>query len=216
MVTKRARLRFIRDNRGVTLLEGLLAMPIVLLILAAMIEFGTLMFQWNMTAKAMQIGARRAAVSTPARSDYDDEFEADQSGSTPGDAVPGGTVKISCGAGETEDCDSGVMNLIITGGDDECGDVGDNSVLGMCDVAPFLNEGNIRITYERTGLGYVGRPYGQVSTITVEAVDLTFDFFLLDDLIEAVTGSDLLGGIAIPAHTVAITSEDLDTEGDEE
>lgn len=196
------------DRRGVTLLEGLLAMPIVLLVLAAMFEFGVLMFQWNMTVKATQIGARLAAVSTPLVGDdaYDLAMSDGFDVLIEGNPVPPTNVSISCGAEPSDGpCDAAAMSRLLTGGDSLCGTVSTNSVIGMCDVAPFIGADNVRITYQRSGLGYVGRPFGQVSTITVETVGLNFDFFLLDDLIPP------LGQISIPAHPAAFTSEDLNS-----
>ncbi|WP_318010690.1 TadE family protein [Celeribacter litoreus] len=186
-------------------MEALLAMPIVLIVLAAMFEFGALMFQWNMTVKATQIGARMAAVSTPlvGEAEYDAAMQADFGTLIEGEPVPAAKPSISCGAGFSACKPPAAMTRLLTGGDGICGEVSDSSVIGMCDVAPFLGAENVRITYQRSGLGYVGRPYGQISTVTVEAVDLTFDFFLLDSLIPA------LGNIPIPAHPAAITSEDL-------
>ena len=61
---------------------------------------------------------------------------------------------------------------------------------------------NIRVTYYRSGLGYVGRPGGPVVSITVETRNLTFNFFFLGALLG-------LNNITIPAHPVTITSEDL-------
>lgn len=180
-------------------------MPIVLIVLAAMFEFGALMFQWNMTVKATQIGARLAAVSTPLVGDvaYDAVMSGDFGTIIEGEPVPPGTPSISCGA-DGPACDPpAAMMRLFTGGDGICGEVSENSVIGMCDVAPFLGVENVRVTYQRSGLGYVGRPFGQISTVTVEVVDQTFDFFLLDSLIPA------LGNIPIPAHPAAITSEDL-------
>ena len=49
----------------VALSEALITIPIVMLIFAAFIEFGYAMSQWNQTVKALQYGARLAAVSDP-------------------------------------------------------------------------------------------------------------------------------------------------------
>lgn len=65
-----------------------------------------------------------------------------------------------------------------------------------------LNAQNVRVTYRRDGLGYVGRPGGPVLSITVETFGMTFDFLILDALIGA-------NSIPIPPHSVTFTSEDL-------
>ncbi|WP_165610494.1 TadE/TadG family type IV pilus assembly protein [Cognatishimia maritima] len=185
--------------------EAMLAMPIVLLIFTGMIEFGGLLWQWNMAAKATQIGARLAAVSTPmmGTSAYEAAMTSDYgSDDIEGNAVPSAVVRVACGAGTTA-CDSDAISRLVTGGDGICGTVSANSLIGMCDVAPFLTSDNVRVTYSRSGLGYVGRPFGDVSTITVELRDINFDFLLLDSLVPGINN------LQIAAHPVAITSEDL-------
>jgi len=76
-------------------------------------------------------------------------------------------------------------------------------MMGMCDFAPFISAENVRVTYYRSGLGYVGRPFGPVSTITVELRQLSFDFLFADKLIPGLTS------LTIPAQPVSITSEDV-------
>lgn len=193
-----------RDESATSLTEALLAMPIVLLVFTGMIEFGGLAWQWNMAAKATQIGARMVAVSTPlvGRTQYENAMATGITGEVEGDPVPASTARIACGA-ETTACATGALERIVTGGDGVCGTVSTNSVVGMCDVAPFITAQNVRVTYSRSGLGYVGRPFGQVSTITVELRNITFDFLLLDQLVPAINN------LEIAAHPVAITSEDL-------
>src|SRR4051794_10809404 len=65
MVSFRAIKTFWQDSSGVSLVEALLTFPIVMLVFAAFIEFGYAMSQWNQTVKALQYGARLAAVSDP-------------------------------------------------------------------------------------------------------------------------------------------------------
>ena len=72
----------------------------------------------------------------------------------------------------------------------------------MCDLNGLIRPENIRVTYYRSGLGYVGRPAGPVVSITVETRNLNFDFYFLAALLG-------LENITIPAHPVTITSEDL-------
>ena len=193
-----------KDDTGTSMTEALLAMPIVLLVFTGMIEFGGLAWQWNMAAKATQIGARMVAVSTPlvGRAQYETAMASGISDEVEGDPVPASTSRIACGA-ETTACATGALERIVTGGDGVCGSVSSTSVVGMCDVAPFITADNVRVTYSRSGLGYVGRPFGQVSTITVELRNITFDFLLLDRLVTAINN------LEIAAHPVAITSEDL-------
>ena len=73
----------------------------------------------------------------------------------------------------------------------------------MCDVAPWIRTDNVLVTYTRSGLGYVGRPFGPVSTVTVELRNVNFGFLLLTTLIPT------LSNYTLPPHRVSTTSEDL-------
>ncbi len=64
MVKQPADRCFLSEESGATIAEGLIALPLVMLVFAAFIEFGYAMFQWNQTVKAVHYGARLAAVST--------------------------------------------------------------------------------------------------------------------------------------------------------
>lgn len=208
-----ARRRFWAESSGLALTEMLLVFPIFIFVVGAMIEFGTMMFQWNQTVKAMQLGARLAAVSSPL-TDIS-ALNIYTTAVAPGDPAPLEGVSVSCGAGTTA-CDATELARLLTGGDG-CGDLS-TGVSGICDVAPFIGAENLRITYYRSGLGYVGRPFGPVVSITLEVRNLNFDFLLLDDLSRFFARDEgpVLGAIAIPAHPVTITSEDMSSCADPE
>ena len=189
---------FPRAEDGSTLVEGLIVFPIILLTFATFIEFGVAMVQWNQTVKAMQFGARVLAVSDPIVDMA--PFTADYP-TTEGGPVPTTAVTVVCGAESTTACDQTGLNRLVFGSDGVCGPVADTR-LGMCDLNGLIAPENIRVTYYRSGLGYVGRPGGPVVSITVETRNLTFDFFFLGALLG-------LNNITIPAHPVTITSEDL-------
>lgn len=76
-------------------------------------------------------------------------------------------------------------------------------MMGMRDIAHFIPAENVRVTYYRSGLSYVGRPFEPVSTITVELRNLSFDFLIADELIPGLTS------LMIPTQPVSITSEDV-------
>lgn len=195
--------RFWREQTGIVLVETLLVIPIVLIMIAAMIEFGVAVYQWNSSVKSMGIGARLAAVSSPIVGDanYNNALTSDLAGLPQGDPVPATILSVSCGPGAAP-CDAARIQDLIDGGDGACG--GNTGVrIGMCDIAPWIGVNNVFVTYYRAGLGYVARPAGPVSTVRIELRNVTFNFFLLDDLIPA------LGSIPIPAHPVTITSEDV-------
>ncbi len=201
---------FWRGEDGVSLTEALLVLPIVLLTITAMVELGVAMFQWNQSVKAVQVGARLAAVSSPLVTDVAYARLTDDYGTIPGgDPTPATIVTEVCGAGASP-CDSAALDRLLTGSNGDCTTTDPAEIVGMCDVAPFIRRENVRITYTRSGLGYVGRPFGPVTNITVELRDLTFDFFIFDAVIRAVTpGSNPPAIFTIPAHPVSITSEDV-------
>ena len=194
--------KFAGDEKGIALTEALLVMPIVLIFTTVMVELCVLMYQWNQSVKAVQIASRRAAVSTPlvGRVAYDAAMTADYGVTPSGDPVPGAAPTISCGPTGTP-CNAAQMSALLTGGDGICGP--GSTMIGACDVAPWITADNLTITYVRSGLGYVGRPNGPVTTVIVELNNVVVDFLLLDSLIPGITN------IAIPAHRASTTSEDL-------
>lgn len=197
--------RFLKGERGLSLTETLLIMPIVLLILTVMVEAGFAIFQWNQATKAAQIGARLAAVSSPIIGDTAyGTLSADWASTDEGNPVSGTTVSVACGAGAAA-CDGSRIARLLTGSDIHCDPTQSSlgEIIGMCDVAPFIGVNNVRVTYYRSGLGYIGRPSGPVTNITVELRNLNFNFLLLGSLVPG------LNSIAIPAQPVSITSEDV-------
>ena len=199
MVTRSDRAGFFRQQDGTSMIEGLVVFPLVLLAFSVFFEFGYAVFQWNQTVKAMQLGVRLLAVSDPLT---------DLSSLTPtgagGDPVPldlSNIPSVSCGAGTTA-CDEDEMNRLVFGSDLDCAQGMGTSLPGMCDFNSRIRPANILVTYYRSGLGYIGRPDGQIFTITLQAEDLTFDL----PLVGALLGFD---DFTIPVHPATITSEDL-------
>lgn len=190
--------RFRESEDGVSLTEALLVTPIVLLVFTTFIELGFATFQWNQTVTAMQHGARMLAVSDPMLADMS-HLTSDYP-TTEGGPVPPAILSLSCGAGEVA-CDSTQMQRLITGSDTSCAYVAGTRP-GMCDIFPRITANSVRITYYRSGLGYVGRPDGPVLSITVELRNLTFNFLLLGRFLPTSV-------LTIPAHPVTITSEDM-------
>jgi hypothetical protein len=192
---------FRRSEEGATLVEGLIVFPIILLTFATFIEFGVAMVQWNQTVKAMQFGVRTLAVSDPLVPMAAFSADYPTSPTVEGGPVPTAEVAVACGAGAALTCNLAGMNRLVFGGDTICDPSADNR-LGMCDLNGLIRPENIRVTYYRSGLGYVGRPGGPVVSITIETRNLNFNFFFLGALLG-------LNNITIPAHPVTITSEDL-------
>jgi Flp pilus assembly protein TadG len=207
------------DESGAVLVEVTVLLPIIVAILFGMIDFLHAFYQWNAAAKAVEVGARIAAVSDPVAIGLNSlSNQVMLSGSfTSGQQMPkftitcnGSTAACSCTgtcAGITANSyNAAAMNRLVFGrGSMACGDAKSYYTTGMCDVLPSITPANVVVVYQQTGLGYAGRPGGPVPTITVTLQNMRFQFFFL---------SYLLGKtIAMPAMTTTITAEDLCSSG---
>lgn len=203
MVERRSSVRFWKDQSGVTLTEGLITLPLVLLVISAFVEFGYAMSQWNQTVKALQFGARMAAVSDPLTDNFATVFPTDANNPlNNGDATPNdATISSTCGP-NLANC-SDALTRIVMGSDGVCGQVGDPNP-GICDLNWRIQPANLVVTYQRSGLGYWGRPNGPVLTMRLEVRNVTFDLPLLGALLG-------LDQVEVPAHPVTLTTEDLKT-----
>jgi hypothetical protein len=201
------RRRFWRDETGAAFLEFTVTLPVFFLLLFGTVEMGLLFFQWNVATKAVQLGARLAAVSDPVSSDLLNMTGLNQTGRLPGDQMPDFD-RICDGASAT--CTSGTydaaaMSTLVYGrGDNACNSTG--SDLGMCDIYGEIRPENVVVRYQYTGLGYAGRPGGPVPTITVSLQNIDFDFIALDGLLG-------FRPIPIPGLRTTITGEDLRGNG---
>lgn len=208
MVNRLARFR--RDDRGVTLIEGLIAFPLLLTMIITFVEFGYAVFQWQQTGRAVAIGARLAAVSDPlAPAASYDALASDYLTSTTvgtGDPVPAALVRVTC-AGATppsgaSTCLATPFNRILFGSDNTCNPSFGTSVPGMCDLNARITAANVLVTYTRDGLGYVGREGGPVVTVTVQLRNMTFQTFFLGRLFG-------LNSIPMRPSPITFTGEDL-------
>ena len=192
------------DERGGVLVEATVMIPILFIFVLGSIDFLMAMYQWNAATKAVQLGGRIAAVSSPVSSDLS-AMSGLEGGAAPGvDPMP---YFIRTCNGATSSCSGGTFNAAalntIVLGRPSAACVGTPLVYctGMQDVFPRIQPANVVITYEQTGLGYAGRPGGPVPTITVSLQNLPFQFFFLGGLMG-------FGNIAIPVMTTT-TGEDL-------
>jgi hypothetical protein len=208
-----------RDETGAVLVEVTILLPIVIGILCGSIDFLYAFYQWNAAAKAVQVGARIAAVSDPVAAGLNDLSNQVVLSGSVATRSPMPTFTMTCD-GRTQACscsgncpgisanayNAAAMNRIIFGrGSASCTDATSYYSIGMCDILSSITAANVRIVYTQTGLGYAGRPGGPVPTITVSLQDLQFQLFFL---------SYLLGrSIPIPAMTTTITAEDLCSGG---
>lgn len=201
---------FLRDERGSVFLEFTVTVMVFLLSLFGIVEFSHLFYQWNIATKAVQHGARLAAVSNPVAGQLV-TLTGLEGGALPGDAMP--SFDFIC-SGSGASCSNGgnyssaAMNDLIYGlGNNVCDPEplpppAPQTPLGMCDIYDRIAPANVIIRYQYTGLGYAGRPGGAVPTITVNLTGLNFNFVFLNGLLT-------LGPVPIPGLNTTITGEDL-------
>jgi hypothetical protein len=219
--------RLIRDEDGGPLVEAAVMIPILITFLLGAVDFMNAFQQWSAAAKAVEVGARIAAVSDPVAtgisynannpndgSNTNIAVSAVSSSALLGSAMPnfqvtcdGGTAKCTCTAGTCTGMgsySSAAMSLIVYGrdGKGKCGDATSEYFAGMCDIFPPILPKYVTVTYTQTGLGFAGRGLGAVPTISVSlnagAAKLPFTFFFLP-----------YATINIPSMTTTITGEAL-------
>jgi hypothetical protein len=199
------------DTEGAAFLEFTVFAGVFFSLLFGIVEFTLAYYQWNAATKAVQLGARLAAVSDP--------MTGQVGGLTGGTYLPGDVVDIEHGFdpivctgadggscnGNSADYNADVMNTLLYGrGNTECN--GQPPNIGMCNLFWRIEPENVVVTYTYTGMGYFGRPGGLVPTIRVDLVDIPFQFFFI---------SALLGwsDIDIPAVASTMTGEDMSLSG---
>jgi Flp pilus assembly protein TadG len=206
-------MRFLRDQNGAVLVETTVMMALMFVFVLGSIDFLFLLYQWNAATKAVQLGARIAAVSNPVATGLNNLSNAVVSVSvSPGAAMPFFEVRCN-GATATCICtgtctgvngyDTAAMNTIIFGrGSSSCTDATSAYNAGMCDIFGRIKAANVVISYTQTGLGYAGRPGGPAPTITLALQNMSFQFFFLSGLLR-------FNDIRMPALTTSVTAEDL-------
>ena len=209
---------FARERDGATMVEMTLVITLLLVVVLGFVDFGNALYQWNQASKAVQVGARLAAVSAPVASNLAVLVDGLNAGETPGNASQPYEFRCNddqagllgdCSNGATYDLDNLKWIICGSGGDceppyyDDCGPPHDEGARrGMCDIFPRIRPENVSVEYKYSGLGYAFRPGGPVPTIVVRLQNLNFEFFFLGDLLG-------FGQLQIPAMTGTITGEDL-------
>src|ERR1700693_4377498 len=127
-------LRFTRDNNGGVLVEATIMMTIMFVFVLGSVDFLFAFYEWNAAAKAVQVGARIAAVSNPVARGFNGLSAALVSASLrPGSAMPsftvtcdGATAKCRCEGtclGGVVVFDADALNTIVYGrGSTACDD----------------------------------------------------------------------------------------------
>jgi Flp pilus assembly pilin Flp len=195
-----------RDESGAALIEFTAAALTFLLLLFGVVEFANVYYQWNAATKAVQLGARLAAVSDPVAEDLL-TLTGMEDGALPGEPMP--AFDFTCQLGDTG-CDNNKLSVLVYGRCDpdtetpcprtNC--IGTGANIGMCNIFTRVTPQNVIVRYQYTGLGYAGRPGGAVPTVTVSITGLTYDFILIGGLAG-------LGSMQLPSFATTVTGEDL-------
>ena len=207
--------RLWRDQTGGAFVEAAVLIPILFVFLLGSVDFLYAFYQWTAATKAMEVGARLAAVSDPVATGLTGTTNVATNAAVPigsaqvGDAMP--DFQITC-ASSACTCTRGTctgmgsysaaaMSTIIFGrGSTKCNDATSYYHAGMCDIFPRITAANVKIVYDQTGLGYAGRKAGPVPTIAVSLQNLNFQFFFLD-------GLKGFANLAMPGFTTTVTGE---------
>ncbi|BCH04110.1 pilus biosynthesis protein TadE [Mesorhizobium sp. 131-2-5] len=175
------------------------------------VDFGYAFYQWNAATKAVQVGARLAAISDAVATNLATAGPI----SSPGAPIVAGAYGpfVCTYTAGTGGCSNGGgfsaanFSRIFRGdtantNDDACPNVGTNQRPGMCHFFPGLLRSNVVVTYSATGLGYQTRLSGPVPTITVSLQNRTFQFFFLQGLMG-------FANINMPSMLSTVTGEDI-------
>jgi Flp pilus assembly protein TadG len=216
LIEVRILLRFIRNQDGSVLVEVAVMIPIVFVFLLGSVDFLNAMRQWNSATKAVEVGARLAAVSDPVATGLNSIPTSAVNPPTVnlGDPMPdfevtcdGATSACTCTRGSCTGMGSysaTAMNTIVFGrGKTACGASANGYYnAGMCNFLSGITDANVKVVYSQTGLGYAGRTAGPVPTITVSVENVPFQFFFLKGLMGFANRS-------IPGLATTITGEAL-------
>jgi Flp pilus assembly pilin Flp len=197
---------FSGDASGAVAVEfGLVGGLFIVMLLAAM-DFGYALFQYNQASKAVQLGARLAAVTDPVSADLA-SFDGTQAGAEPGAPMPYFERRCS---GATASCtdgrfDAGALQSLVYGRGNTACPQSSGNYPAMCRIFPRLRPAHIAVDYVHSGLGIAGvsgiRPR---PTITVRLIGLNYEFMVLGALLNlpdipmrgllaTATGEDLSG-----------------------
>jgi hypothetical protein len=216
--------RFRRDEAGSVLVEAAMIVPIMILITLGAIDCMLAFYQYTAAAKAVQIGARLAAVSDPVASGLTGTIADPTNIATAavsstvllGDPMPDFELTCTssgctCSRGSCYGLtgySSAALNTIVYGrGSSSCTDATSVYTVGMCDIFNRITPANVQIVYSQTGLGFAGRTAGPVPTITVSLRNMSYQFIFLGNL------PGFSSSVSMPGFSTTITGEGLTSGG---
>jgi len=216
-------IRIVRDQDGGVLVETTIMLTIIFVFVLGGIDFLFAFYQWTAAAKALQLGARIAAVSDPVVSGLSGLSMAALSSQNAGTSplpffsvqCDGSTGTCACtgtcpGMGTTVDT-TAMKKLVYgrtsTSATTSCPNVTGSYNAGMCHIFSRVTPANVVVTYTDTGLGFAGRPTGPVPTVDVSLKNINFQFFFLGNLL-GFGNRAIMSGL-----TTSTTGEDLSSSG---
>ncbi len=223
-----ARLKqFHADDTASTIIEHAATMLTFFLILFGIIEFSFLYYQWNAATKAVQFGARQAAVTDAIPAGFT-AWSGVGGAVFAGDAMPAFNVvciganatgsSVSCTGTFNSGTASALQGIVFgrtTAGISRTScdytlrvTAADRRTVGMCNFlfGNRLQANNVEVRYSNTGLGYAGRPGGPVPTIQVSLRNMTYQFIFLNGLMG-------LNPLTMPTFATTVSGEDLNVSG---
>jgi Flp pilus assembly protein TadG len=214
--------KFRQDSDGTSLVEFTLVFPILLLVALGTIDFTYMLFDWSMANKAAFTGARTAVVSDPVTTGVTNLTYDTTLLSQPCFNLATGAASGNCPTVSTV-CTPAASNGNCTNGYAWDGETAFTNVNGtgildrMRLVFPRLQRENVQISYQTTGLGFVGRPDGLPMNVTVSIRCMTHQFYFIGALMNWVFTAPVgcpagtPAGPSIPAFATTLTSEDMCT-----
>lgn len=203
------RATLLRDRSGAVMTEFAIVGPLIILFVLSIIELSTALWQWNAAAKAAQYGARLAATSESVASGLD-AFVAPGNPCVPGTNCPGDAVPyflVTC-SGASGACtggggalDANALQWIVRGPDNVCA-ANTGGRPGMCDIYGRITPANVTVTYEQTGIGFIGNPSGPTPSVTVRIQGLQF----ATPLLGLASG---LFNVTLPPFATTVIAEDM-------
>lgn len=179
--------KLLRDESGGVLVEVTVMLVILFIFTLGSIDFLMAMYQWGAASKAVQHGARIASTSDPVDSTFM-SITGMEGGIAVGTSPPATFTTRAClGTGPASGTctpagayDAAAMDTIVFGRKriGACA-VGGNYCAGMNDMFSRVQPQHVRVTYTYSGLGFAGRPGGQVPVIEVKLIGLPFQFYFI-------------------------------------
>ncbi|SMY06127.1 TadE/TadG family type IV pilus assembly protein [Flavimaricola marinus] len=198
--------RFGADDRGTTIVELAIALPLFLLIFFALLDFGRMAYRYVAAEKAMQLATRIAVTRPPACAGV--PLTHVRGPTDPGTAVP--RFGLSCSSGPDVCLDVGAISCVGSAENATASEIW--ALIG--NVLPNTAEiDNLRFSYSFDNrLGFLGGPY--VPVVTVEVTGLQFEYASPLGALATLAGSTNENGfnnaaIPFPSMSMSLPAEDL-------